>query len=397
MESLSAENGTEAGPELSSTESGAEAETEPMFTESGTEPDPPFASGTDAAAEPELPPTGHESDPAAQPSADLQKQLERAREDLEAVEEQWRIRIRDIQNRRDDLQFQYDRVLSGETSSQEALEESYEAAVKQEEEAWKAEEEKLEALRQNVENAQWELDVAARQDAYASLTEDQRSRLAQIDRRLQELTISGVERRLGELETMIAADGKVCASTDGTVVVQELVPGRTSTGEERLVIAFGSRIFEAEFDKKGQEMSVGDRLSIAIPGSSRSVEATITGMNLLGEENGVFRADLDELALPIGTVTSYQCRRVSDTYQMVIPLEALRRDANGYYCLAVRSKSGVMGQEFQARRVELQVLDQGSTEAAVEGALSASDEVITAGNKFISDGSRVRPVEDLGQ
>ncbi len=329
--------------------------------------------------------------------SELKKQLERAKEDLEAVKKQWDSKIGDIRYRYENLELQHDRILNGETNAQAALREAYDAAVKQEDAAWAAEEEKLASLEQSVEDAQWNLQLAARQDEYTRLTADQKARLAQIDRQLAELAAADIKARIGELDGILASEGRVLADRDGTVIDQEITAGRTSTGEERISLAYGSRIFEAEFDKAGQELSVGDLLSISVPGSSRTVDARITGMNLLGEETGVFWADLAELNLPIGTVTSYQCRKTSDTYQNVIPLEALRRDMNGYYCFAVRPRSGVMGEEFRAERIGLTVISQGDSEAAVEGALFDTDQLITAGNQVIAEGDRVRPVEELGK
>ncbi len=338
-----------------------------------------------------------ELDAAGGSDSDLEKQLARAREDLADLKKQWSSRISDMEDDYDMLEYQNRRIQRGQTSSQQALREAYEAAVKQEESAWKAEEEALKTLEKNVEDARWDLDVAARQDEYARLTAEQKTRLAGIDRRLQELDIASLEKEIGKIDILIAAEGVATADRDGTVIDQELAAGRTVTGEERLSIAYGNRMFEAEFDKEGQELSAGDQLSIGIPGSSRSVEARIDSLNLLGEETGTFQADLGELDLPIGTVTSYQCKKVSDIYQSVIPLEALRKDMMGYYCLAVRSRSAVLGEEFWAERVELTVLQTGDQEAAVEGAILESDRLISRSNQIVNAGDRVRPVEDLGQ
>lgn len=325
----------------------------------------------------------------------LKKKLSRAREDKKSLEEQWRLQIRNIQEQYDLLDFQSDRIWNGETSSQEALKENYEAAVKQEEALWQQEEEKLKALEKEAEDAQWNLDIAARQDEYARLTASQKKRLSQVDRRLGELEIAGIERRISQLDAVIAAEGKVRADVAGTVIDQELTAGTTTTGEERLSIAYGNRILEGEFDKEGQSLSEGDLLSVSIPGGSQKAEAKIDSLNLLGEDTGVLRAELGELNLPVGTVTSYECRKISDIYQKVIPLAALRKDMAGYYCLAVRTRKTVMGEEFWAERVNLTVLCQGDQEAAVEGGILDSDRLISAGNQVITPGMRVRPVEEL--
>ena len=337
-----------------------------------------------------------ESDASAETDiAALEKQLAAAQQELSELKGQWDLTISEIRYRHNTLSLQYDKLVNGETSAQQALKDTYEAEIKQEDEAAKAEEEELETLKKNVENAQWNLDIASRQDKQAALSAGQQARLAEIDRQLQQAEIRELERRLERIGEVVAEEGRVCAEADGTVILQEMTAGRTSTGEERLSIATGSRVFEAEFDKEGQELSVGDLLAVSIPGSARSVEARIGSMNLLGEESGIFRADLEDLNLAVGTVTSYQCRRTSDTYQNVIPLSALRRDSEGYYCLAVRTRSAVMGQEFRAERVGLTVLEMGSTEAAVEGAIFDTDPLITASNQVVISGDRVRPVEDL--
>ncbi len=363
----------------------------------GGSPAAPVASGANAAAGIAGTETsaGNAGSSAGADTAALEKQLAAAQRELQELKGQWELTISDIRYRYDTLSIQYDRLMNGETTAQEALRDSYEADLKQEDAEEKADQDALEALTKSVENAQWNLDIASRQDKQAALSAAQQERLAEIDRQLQEMEIRDIERRLARIEEIASGEGRVCAQVDGTVILQEMTAGRTSTGEERLSIAAGSRIFEAEFDKEGQELAAGDLLSVSIPGSTRSVEARISSMNLLGEETGIFRADLEDLNLAIGTVTSYQCRRTSDTYQQVIPLSALRRDSEGYYCLAVRARSAVMGQEFKAERVGLTVLEMGSTEAAVEGAVFDTDPLITASNQVIISGDRVRPVEDL--
>lgn len=79
-------------------------------------------------------------------------------------------------------------------------------------------------------------------------------------------------------------------------------------------------------------------------------------------------------------------------FSNVIPLAGLRKDMKGYYCLVARTRSTILGEEFQADRVDVQLVYQGSTEAAVEGALFEGDEVIIGENQTIREGSRVRPV-----
>ncbi len=327
----------------------------------------------------------------------LEKELAEKKEDLESLKRSWQLKISEIKYRSDLLNDQYDRIRRGLTSAQDSVKESYESELKQEEDLWKVQEEKEDALERAVEQAQWELEQAKKGDEYARLTKQQQERMAGIDHRLLELDIESIRDESARIEELIASGGKVFADRDGTVVMQEIVKGRTGSGEERVAIAYGSLIFEAEFDKKGQSLMVGDLISVSIPGSSRSVEARIESMNLMGEDTGTFRAELAELNLPIGTVTSYSCRKQSDSYPKVIPAAALRKDSGGYYCLAVRGRNAILGEEFVAERVEVRVEYQGESEAAVDGAFNTSDRLIVAGDQAVFGGERVRPVEELSR
>ncbi len=324
----------------------------------------------------------------------LQLQLDRAWEDRYALEAEWERKLGELRNRYIQAQEESGGDGNGAADEKEELKKTYLAAIEQTENEWETAQEKLEALEKGVEDAQWNLELAARSDEYAGLTRAQQSRLAQIDRRLQELEIRSAERKIEDLDALLAEEGVRRSDRAGTVVLQELTEGKTSSGEERVSVAYGSRVFEAEFQKTEQELSVGDLLSVTVPGTNWSVEAVVGEMNLMGEETGTFQADLGELDIPIGSVTSYSCKKESEVYQNVIPLEALRRDMSGYYyCLVLRTRNAILGEEFFVERVDLTVLYQGSAEAAVEGALFDSDQIVTGSNQLISAGDRVRPAE----
>lgn len=77
----------------------------------------------------------------------------------------------------------------------------------------------------------------------------------------------------------------------------------------------------------------------------------------------------------------------------MIPLKGLRKDMKGYYCLIARPQKAILGEEFVAARINVEVICQGNSEAAVEGALQSSDRIITEGSQVIGEGDRVRVVE----
>lgn len=328
--------------------------------------------------------------------ARVERELDRAREDLEALEEDWEDRIDGAESRMDLIEDRSERISFGETSTQEALWETYEASVRQQEADWEEQEKNLKSLEREVEKARWNMEIASKRDESARLDKEQKKRMSLLARQELELDIKEKEQELRKLQALVQDQGQVLADRKGTVVEQEVLAGKTASGQERLSLADGSFCFEGEFEKEEQKVAVGDCLTVSIPGSDRNMEAVIEEIRLVGEK-GVFRAGFSEEGLALGTVTGYECRKQSDIYRQVIPIQALRKDTKGYYCLVARPRKAILGEEFRAERVDVRVQYEGNTEVAVEGGILASDPIIVRGNQVIQAGDRVRVVETLGE
>lgn len=324
--------------------------------------------------------------------ARAERDLERAREDLDALEEDWEDRIEDVESRMDLIDDRNERILSGETNSQAALQEAYEASVRQEEESWTEEKKRLEELKKAAERARWNREAAAKRDYSARLGNEQKKRLSEVAKKKLELDIRKKERELKEIDGLILVQGQVAAEIRGTVVDQEVEAGRTSTGQERLSVAIGEFSFRGEFEKEEQKVAVGDSLMVHIPGESKTIEIVIGQISLLGEK-GSFQGRIPEGELPLGTVTTYECRKQSEVYRQVISIQALRKDTKGYYCLVARPGKTILGEEFRAERMNVEVLYEGSTEVAVKGGLQTEDSIIVRSSQVIGEGERVRLVD----
>ncbi len=325
----------------------------------------------------------------------LERDIKRAREDMTDLKESWEDKIDSANFQLDFLNSQEDRIQSGQTSVQEARKEAYETAVKQQEENTKTADKNLEALKKEVEQARWQVKAAQKQDEAAYLTEEQRRYISQLTIKSLELDKKTKEKEIDCLEKLIATEGEVRAMEKAVVVDMEVMAGKTTTGEELLSLAIGNCQFEGVFLKEEQELTRGDKIKITIPGTPKSKEVVISHMNLLGDTEGIFQADLEDLELPLGTTTTYICTKQSDIFSKVIPLQGLRKDMKGYYCLVVRSRQSILGEEFQAERVDVQLLYQGSQEVAIEGSIFDNDTIIIGESQIISEGVRVRPVSSF--
>ena len=111
-------------------------------------------------------------------------------------------------------------------------------------------------------------------------------------------------------------------------------------------------------------------------------------------DTGTVTAALEPGSAVLGQKASFESQKTSDIYNTVIPAKALRKDTNGWYCLAVRKSKTILGEEYRAVRIDLRLLQAGDTAAAVEGALSQEEPVITGSDRVVSAGDRVRPITD---
>ena len=106
---------------------------------------------------------------------------------------------------------------------------------------------------------------------------------------------------------------------------------------------------------------------------------------------GYFYADIEERAASCGSQVSYSIDKQSgSSYEMLIPLGAVREDAQGTYCLIAESRETVLGTEYRAARVNITVEDKDSTQAAVTGNLGKDDLIISGSTKDITEGDKVR-------
>lgn len=75
-------------------------------------------------------------------------------------------------------------------------------------------------------------------------------------------------------------------------------------------------------------------------------------------------------------------------YDTLIPVSALRRDSEGYFCLVLRQNESVLGKGYVAHRMSVELLDSDREYCAVRG-LPSDEQVIITATDVIRDGSNV--------
>lgn len=301
--------------------------------------------------------------------------------------------------------------------NQEQAQKDYEAAVaqadadfrsyeEQQRQAVEAAADQRDSLKDAYDQAENARELAKKNDEYSRRNEENIKKAAELGQRIRKLEIRQKEQELAKIDELIAAGGEVQADVDGVITKMGVSPGTKTTGTEIVEIGTGAYQFVGNLDENALElMQEGDSITVTLPQQAKPVEARIQSIQPagLGEvsvsgdasqgDNSLttFIADLPEGEYRISGKGIYSLEKMSETeYRSLIPIEALREDQNGKYCLVLEKKSTILGESDVAVRVPITVLKSNSQYVAIDDALTADDRIITGSSKNVSEGDRVR-------
>ena len=192
---------------------------------------------------------------------------------------------------------------------------------------------------------------------------------------------------------------EVLASTSGQISSIQASAGKEiMAGESLAVIEVVDRGYTLQFsvtNEQAQKVRVGDPAEISNYYWGAQVKASLTQIVNDPANPGkskllVFTLEGDVSA---GENLTISIGEKSANFDAIVPASALRNDTNGTFVLVVLAKNTPLGNRYTATRVDVTVLAQDDTKAAVSG-LSYGDFVITTSSRPIETGMQVKMVED---
>ena len=198
---------------------------------------------------------------------------------------------------------------------------------------------------------------------------------------------------LKKLEDLLDAEGQVTAPVDGVITDLYVRTGQMTTDTTALLLADSAKgwKFSGEVTQdQSKYIGTGDKVTVRLESSGREYrDLTVTAFSQK-EDGGSLTVALPAGDIPLGARLSLSCTRRSQAYQTCVPLSALHMDAqNRAYVLVLETVNTVLGSETRAAKLSVTVLDKNETTAAVEGALT-DKEVIVSADRAVDSGSRVR-------
>lgn len=337
-----------------------------------------------------------QEDPSEEAVADAEEALAAAEEDLELVKEEQDILVEEAKASLRSAEEDYDDRSYDTLKVQEDCKKAYEDGVKAEDEKLALAQRKVleleEALRQSGQN----LENARITDAGTRSEEEKTREISRLRQESMELDLEQKRRSLAKVEELINREGAVTAVSRAVVAGLDLQEGGLIGAADQIRLAEGRMLFRAQVDKEEAALlAQGQRMSLKRTGEAKELNAVVESVDRLSEDGKcTVSASLAEGEGWLGETCSFTVVLQSGVYPMVIPIEALREDTIGYFCLAVQPEKTILGEELTAVRVNVEVLEKSSTSAAVSGAVTSVTPLVLSSNKSVSPGDRVRGVTE---
>ncbi|WP_373264000.1 HlyD family efflux transporter periplasmic adaptor subunit [Hungatella hathewayi] len=320
------------------------------------------------------------------------KALDRANEDLEEVREEQSLNVEEAKAALNSAEEDYGDVSAGRRTAAETFTSSYESSVEAVEAQMRAGEKSVRSLEEALSQAELAVSNARARDAVTAAENQKEQTASGLDRQVKQLDITKAEDQFKALEALETASGEVTAPVSGVVTELAVVPGKTVTGDELVAIGDGRLKFEGTVDKKlGELITAGTKINLQYGESRRTYEAVVDSVDFLSEEEQAhFTASVQEDTGVLGATAAFSLNLTSRQYNQVIPIAGLRQESDGYYILVVKPQKTILGEELTAEKIPVELLEKSSTQAAVQGAFSNTDQLIVSSSRIIEAGDRVR-------
>lgn len=277
----------------------------------------------------------------------------------------------------------------------------------------------VESAMKEVNQAQNAYELAEQEDQAQDINAANAAEAARLGAEASKVQIDYTRRELERLKGYQAAEGKICADRDCTVLKVGVEVGAVTSGSEVFVIGSGGfqlkglmKAKDKEKLKAGQEAEVqlgagkkktvrfesietdtgGVAGGIGAADGGASGGSTDTGGSASQEAQIFWLASVPEnTEVKSGDTFTWQTEIPTEKeYEQMIPLSALREDVNETYCLVLAEEEQMLGTVQTAKKVPVTVLEKDAKNAAITSTLSIEDKVIVSSEKYVAEGDRVR-------
>ncbi len=234
--------------------------------------------------------------------------------------------------------------------------------------------------------------IAEQDDANSRANDAAAQQASQMAVNEMEVELTALQTELDQLTRLRDANGTVTAQADGIFESAGAAEGSVTSGTEQLVLMVGDMEACGIIpEDRIATVAAGDGVEVLVQGETKKQSLEIGRIGQDEEGRYVWYAPLLQASYRVGTNITYRYGKKSDSsYDMLIPLSALRESGGSSYVLTAEIKPGILGESYTAVKVSVTVLNKDGHSAAVETNLPQDAKIITESNKYVKEGDRVR-------
>lgn len=213
---------------------------------------------------------------------------------------------------------------------------------------------------------------------------------------VNEIKLAQMERAVSDLAALEEAGGQLVAPQAGVITEVYIKAGQRTTDTAAVTLTDTSMglYYTAEIDKADMEYAaVGDAVVLKKDGKEQG-SFTVDAIETLEDGNARVTVQItgDEAEdFYLGENLSMEIRQEAPLSQNTVPVTALHESNGRYYVYVTERVETVLGEEYRAAKIEVEILDKNDAYAAIgEGALGEDAQVIIDSSRYIEAGSKVR-------
>ncbi len=212
------------------------------------------------------------------------------------------------------------------------------------------------------------------------------------------LELGALQEELDRFQAIADAGGQIYAQQGGLVTdIYVSIGGRTSDSAAMLLSddSVPCRFKTVISQEQKKYIGLHDTVTLKLDGS-REKEMTV---DYLAESDSVPGSYDVYIDLPEGVGTpgisgELRCAKSGEKQPCCVPAEAVYTVNARSYVYVAQERDGILGKEYYASQINVKIIDQNDSWAAVESALDGDSLVIASSTKELENGAAVRPAEE---
>ena len=211
------------------------------------------------------------------------------------------------------------------------------------------------------------------------------------------ISLEQYQKQLEKLKTIKQQNGAITAPSSGIITKVCVETGQKTTDTAAIVMSDeqSGLLFTTTTDSKNREyLSVGDNATITGVGKETSDCSIVSLEKSEGGSSIKVSVAMQGDDFSPGESAQMTVTRKSESYDYLVPVTAVWQENNKAYVLLLETENTVLGEQYIARKAEVEILDKNSSYAAVNGnSLSTDCKIITDSDRTVGNGDVVRMTE----